>query len=398
MINIDYKNPQSITPWIISTYDRIKIIDEAIHKGKKIALYVYDHADTSTFRYRCYNVYQATLESARWQAVYFYVSELTIVKKILYKIDVLIFTRNKWIIEFDPLCIKARNYGLKIIFDVDDLVFDLDKLPLLTNTLSIDLNSNQHYDFWFSYIGRIYFTAKRADGFFTTNPFLGEVLSKKFNKPYQIIINSLNKEQLLVSHQICDLKKKAKKNDEFVIGYFSGTPSHINDFLLIYKELLNLLDEYKSIKLKIVGFMQLPDDAKSYLHNGQIQIVPLVDFLELQRLIAEVDVNIVPLVDNEFTNCKSELKYFEAAVVNTITVSSPIYTYTNAIEHNVNGFLCEQGQWFNTIKSLYLGSVDVQQITQKAYTHAISNYSGEKFLTMIENCFDYFAKKQDDQT
>jgi len=393
MITIDYKQHIKVTPWITSSYERIKVVHEAIKQGKKIALYIYDHPDTSTFRYRCYNVYQATLQSQHWQAIYFYASELEIVKKLLYEIDLIIFTRNRWIAEFDMIFIRAKNYGVKIIFDVDDLVFDLDKLPLLTNTLSINLNSNEHYDFWFSYIGRIYFTAKKADGFITTNEFLGNVIRKKFAKPTQIIINSLNNEQIATSNHLCDLKKVANPNDKFVIGYFSGTPSHINDFLLIYKELLTLLDEFKQISIKIVGFMELPGDVSEYLHRGQIKIVPLVDFLELQRLIAEVDVNIVPLVDNEFTNCKSELKYFESAIVRTPTVASPIFSYSNAIEHKVNGFLCEQGMWYSTIKNIYLKKYELAKITENAYNHSVSNYFGDKYLTMIENCFDSFSKK-----
>jgi hypothetical protein len=39
------------------------------------------------------------------------------------------------------------------------------------------------------------------------------------------------------------------------------------------------------------------------------------------RLIARTEVNIAPLLDNVLTNCKSELKYFEAAVADTITIA-----------------------------------------------------------------------------
>ena len=35
--------------------------------------------------------------------------------------------------------------------------------------------------------------------------------------------------------------------------------------------------------------------------------------------------------NNKFTNCKSELKFFEAAIAETVTVASPTFNYKNAI-------------------------------------------------------------------
>ena len=56
---------------------------------------------------------------------------------------------------------------------------------------------------------------------------------------------------------------------------------------------------------------------------GRVVREPFVDFIELQRKIAEVDVNLVPLVNNEFSNCKSELKFYEASIVGTVTCAAP---------------------------------------------------------------------------
>ena len=51
--------------------------------------------------------------------------------------------------------------------------------------------------------------------------------------------------------------------------------------------------------------LKLPDSAKEYLESGQIEYEEMVDFLTLEKLISEVDVNIAPLADNVFANCKS---------------------------------------------------------------------------------------------
>src|SRR5574344_2137514 len=102
--------------------------------------------------------------------------------------------------------------------------------------------------------------------------------------------------------------------DTFILCYFSGTASHVNDFKLISPEIKMLLEDFKDMKLLIVGFMEFPAYMNQLINEGKIIYKSLVDFLELQRLIAEVDVNIVPLIENTFTNCKSELKFFEACI------------------------------------------------------------------------------------
>ena len=55
--------------------------------------------------------------------------------------------------------------------------------------------------------------------------------------------------------------------------------------------------------------------------------------------------NLVPLQDNTFTNCKSELKWFEAAIVGGLTVASPTFTYRGVIEPGVNGWLAASHEW-----------------------------------------------------
>ena len=43
-----------------------------------------------------------------------------------------------------------------------------------------------------------------------------------------------------------------------------------------------------------------------------------VPYQELQYKIGSVDLNVIPLQKHEFNNCKSELKYFEASIVDKV--------------------------------------------------------------------------------
>jgi glycosyltransferase involved in cell wall biosynthesis len=176
--------------------------------------------------------------------------------------------------------------------------------------------------------------------------------------------------------------------DPFTIGYFSGTPTHINDFRVIYKELLSLLYDF-NMSLIVVGFMEFPPDVHEFIKKKQVHCIPLVDFMELQRQVAQVDINVVPLVNNTFTNCKSEIKFFEAAIVNTITLATPIYAYETCIENKVNGFLCQEGDWYEQIARIYQNTSEIERVAKAACDYSVDNYSGRLILQKINDTYDY---------
>ena len=349
---------------------------------------IYEYPDTSTFRYRVYNIHQALQKSDEWRAVYFFKEEFAYLVPYIKKINLIILVRFRWCTDLDNLINQAKAAKIPILFDVDDLVFDINQIPLMTNTLNVDMKAEDNNNYWFSYVGRLGLTASKTDGFTTTNAFLGDLLQQKFNKPYWVIRNSLNDEQCRVSEQCRQIKDRQKSRRPYTIGYFSGTPSHINDFSLIYMEIIEILKEFNDISLNVVGFMEFPLELKPYIASGRIKSLPLVDFIELQRLIAEVDINIAPLVHNTFTQCKSELKFFEAAMVKTITLSTPTYTFNQCIKDGENGFLCQQGDWYDRLKSIYLHQCPVEQIVDRAYQYASDHYQGEIVRQEIENNYN----------
>jgi glycosyltransferase involved in cell wall biosynthesis len=387
-LNNEYK--KSIAPWEISLNFRCSLLKKYIENGYMISILIYEYPDTSTFRYRAYNLAQITQFSSKsqWKCVYFYRHELNIVKEYLNKIHLITIIRVRWNQDLDDFIVTAKYHNIKVLFDVDDLVFDLNYLPLVHNTLNVN-SSEVDYDFWFAYISRIGFTASKADGFITPTNYLGKILKDKFQKEFCIIPNFINQEQLEISQDLCVQKAKTKNIKPFTIGYFSGTPSHINDFKVVYKELCALLSDFK-INLLVVGFMEFPFEMQEFIRKNQIIYTPLVDFIELQRQIAQVDVNIVPLVNNTFTNCKSELKYFEAAIVNTITFATPIFSYKNRIEDGKNGYLCKEGEWYEKIAKYFNDEMNKKEIIKRAYDNAICNYSGDFILNEINKVYNFF--------
>ena len=114
---------------------------------------------------------------------------------------------------------------------------------------------------------------------------------------------------------------------------------------------------------------------------------PFQTFTDLQVEQAKVDLNIVPLVNNQFSNCKSELKYFETAIVGTITCATPTYTYRQAITHGDNGYLCEAGEWLPVFEKIYAEGVSTEK-KQYICKRALEEYGSKSQLKHLEYVFN----------
>ena len=377
----------AIEPWGTSLEERLRVFEEAKKAGKKIALYFVKAPDSSTFRYRCFNVSQITNESKKWQAVVFFRYETKVVKELIPKSDLLVFGRqSRWDSLIKSVVDEAKVNKIPTLFDLDDLVFDKKYLLLVVNTIGEFSN----LEYWAPYFDDINTTGKNVDGFLVTNDFLGEKIKKTFKKPYKVIMNSLNEEQLAASETYLALGVKNGRKT-FDIGYFSGSPTHVNDLEVALPEVLAFLENHEDAKLKVVGLMEFDERANKFLENGQIEFLPPVDFRKLQRAMCEVDVNIAPLTINDFTNCKSELKFFEAAAVETTTIASPTYTFKKAIKNGENGFLAQPGEWYEKLEYLYNNPKENAKIAKKAREYVLKNYCGKKFLKEVEEAYEFFG-------
>lgn len=390
MYKISVDLPICREPWNITFFKRKSRAVQSLRSGKHLAIMIYHHADTSTFRYRCYNIMKGLDNSSTWDSVYFFVDEIPLLSDLIPHISVCVLVRLKWEHIVAELIRQVKTHNIPVLYDTDDLVCDMQYLPMVTNTLNVHFGSEVDYDFWFSYISRMEYTASNVDGFITTNHFLGYKLKERFGKPYQIIVNSLNQEQLKASERCRAAKSKMARIQPFMIGYFSGTPSHINDFRTVSDEIACFLYDFPDSVLQVVGFMEFPRPIQELIKRKRVQYCSLVDFVELQKLIAQVDVNIVPLVQNVFTNCKSELKFFEAAIVDTPTIAAPTFAYKSAIKDGYNGFLCQPGEVYRRLKQLYADEQFAKSVAYNAREYSLAHFAGDVFSNSIEVAYIYF--------
>lgn len=381
---------RNLTPWLLPVTTRKALALSAKSSGQKLALLLYPSPDASTFRYRGYNLFRASELSPQWQLVYFFSNELSELASLIPQSDLLIYSRVKpWSYTLDDLAALAHQHHVPVLNDLDDCVCGQYHIKEMFNTVAPDETDREY---WINTSAQFELVSYACDGFLVTNDYLGQTLSATHHqKPYYVINNSFNQEQLDYSEFLIQHKKHCSSGSSssvFTMGYFSGSATHAADLEVIYPELLRLLSDNTRFRFRLVGKMQLPASAKPFIKNGQIELYPIVDFLELQRLISEVDVNLAPLTPNIFTNCKSELKYFEAAIVHTPTIASPTFAFRQAIQHQVTGFLCQPGQWYDCIMELSQQPSLANSIATQAYTYCLKTYSPQATAQALASAFN----------
>ncbi|UXM96065.1 hypothetical protein N5853_05455 [Bartonella sp. HY329] len=358
----------------------------AIFSTKKTIVYIKNEFDDSTFRYRFFNIKEAfDADEGNIELTCFLTSEIPSILNNLDEIDLIVLQRATWDPLIDTLLYVAKIKAVPVYYDIDDCIYKPQYAADYIYAVGVEDAPTQNH--LILYGAKIDILLNQVEKCIVSNKILGKKIQEDFGIPYFLVKNGFNQEQKEASEYAIS-QKTIKDRKKFTIGYFSGSPSHNNDFRLAEVYLIRLMQKYENIYLNIVGYISLSEEWDKSGVKHKVKFEPKVSYQELQYKIAEVDVNIVPLLQTEFNDCKSELKFFEAALVNVVTCASPSFAYKNAISHGENGFLCSGEEWFTTIENIYLKNIDISSIIKNAYTTAFSNYDYKcirsEYLKLLE--------------
>lgn len=358
-------------PWAQSFATRLA---DLAHGAPRVA-YVYERPDNSTFRYRCFNMIEALgLAEPGIGAAWFSAADLEWADRIIDRADTIVICRARYTPAFGRLIATARSRGRRVLFDVDDLIFDTRFTHMVMDALD-QTTAETDLDFWFGVMARIGETMRLCDGVIVTNDYLARRAADFCGLPGFVVPNFLNGAQLDLSARIVERKRASgwRRDARIHLGYFSGTPSHNRDFAIIADTLAELLQRDRRLVLRIVGFLE-PKGRLAAMPQ-RIERFPLQDFVNLQRLIGEVELNLVPLQDNTFTNCKSELKVFEAAITGTLSIASPAFTLQRAIEEGETGYLAPAHRWEEVLLRAIDRLGDYPRMAEAALAAAEARYA-----------------------
>jgi glycosyltransferase involved in cell wall biosynthesis len=367
------KKQHYMDPWWTAFEDRVS----QLNRGGRKLVYFYERPDSSTFRYRVYNMVESVNATNNgFAAAHFTKDDLPAMERIISKASALILCRVSYSDAIAQMVMMAKAANCKIFYDIDDLIYDVDLVEMIMETLS-ERSTERILNTYYAYVSRLGAVLKMCDEVIVTNEHLAQRVREFTGKPTHVLGNFMNKMQIDYSEELFQQKASHGfvRDQSLHIGYFSGSPTHNRDFQLAVPALINLLKRHANIKLRLVGYLDAPGLQE---FTDRIERLPMMDFLNLQLAQAKTEINIVPLQDNQFTNSKSDLKYFETGIVGTLSIASPVFAYRQSITDGVNGFLADNDSWEKKIETVMetLHS-NYSEMAKTAHNDCLDRYSPE---------------------
>jgi glycosyltransferase involved in cell wall biosynthesis/SAM-dependent methyltransferase len=292
--------------------------------------------------------------------------------------DVLVVWRAAWDDHVAAAVDRARRAGARVVFDIDDLMFD----PDLASTSIIDGIRSQHLTEQQvrDHFARVRSTMLSADMVTAATEELA-THARRLSLPTLVLPNGYDEE--IYRRSRLAVRRRRRSDSMVRIGYAGGSRTHQRDFVAAVDAVARVLRDRPQTRLVLFR------DAKGLTPTLDIEEFPALrgledriewrNFVPLSRLpeeIAQFDINIAPLqVGNPFCEGKSELKFFESALVDVPTIASPTGPFRRAIRHGVTGFLAaDTAHWLEAAIALVDDPALRHRIARAAHRQVLWTY------------------------
>lgn len=310
----------------------------------------------------------------------------------IYSANVLIVWRAVWNEQLSCIFSAARKAHVPIIYDIDDLLIDpnLAKVEIvdgIRTTGSTERAAEKFFEL-------LQTSMKQADYCSATTKFLADYM-RSFGKKTFHFPNGFDESTWHASRLAVRTRLAAPHDGLIRMGYAGGSRTHQKDFAKIADVIARLLSKRSNCRLVLFrkGTLRCTDidEFPALLAvSQQIEWREVVPLNELPLEMAQFDINLAPLeVGNAFCEAKSELKFFESALVEVPVVASPTQTFSEAIEDGQTGFLAsDENSWYNILSKLLDDALLRKQIARSAYYRVLWKYGSEHRIELISSMLD----------
>ena len=351
-------------------------------KGALNILYVIGSSSNESARYRVYNLIEAL-------APHGITAQATHQESLIYLrpngYDAVVFFRCKMNATTKRFAEKCRRLAIPKIYDVDDLVFDE---AIIDRLHKEGFLTDKQYQVYMNETSKYTLMLKACDYATGATVYLCDYMRALVGIDVFHIPNGLNQAQIKAAEKL-----PQKPSAGIKIGFLSGSNTHKRDFELAVPSLLSMMVKYPDVSLVIVGYLDIPTEFE-YLGDRVVH-VPYMDYIELIQYCSQIYAVIIPLeYETAFCNAKSELKYFEQALVGVPVIASPTATYKACITDGVNGLLAANAeQWEMALEQIIsdrdfhdtLAKNALQQIRGSYYPEKIGEAASETYRQITES-------------
>ena len=283
----------------------------------------------------------------------------------------------------------AKELNKTVIYDIDDLVID----TKYTDTIKyLDTMSSEERKGYDEGVRNMQKVLKMCDAAITTTERMAEELKHYVPKVF-INRNTASEEMLQLSEEAYEKRvaeKIAESRETVKMGYFSGSITHNDDFILIQPAVAKIMEKYPQTELHIAGILDIPKELEAF--KERVIAHPFADWKKLPEMIVSMDINLAPLEESIFNEAKSENKWVEAALVRVPTIASNLGAFKRMIEHNKTGILANTcDEWYEGLESLVVDAQKREYIAKNAYeyckVHCVTLYTGFQLMKFIKSMY-----------
>ena len=313
--------------------------------------------------------------------------------------DAVILWRTTWSAEIRTIFRRAWQSGARVIFDVDDLMVDPDMATLDTiDGIRTQGLTEDAVRGMYSLVRRC---AETADACICTTSELATPL-RRMGKITHVVPNGFDDETYVRSRLAVRRQASGVSDGLCRIGYASGSRTHQRDFATMAEPVAEVMRAHAHTRLVLfrnafdLDEFPMFDDLRDQIEWRDI--VPLAD---LPSELARLDVNLAPLeAGNPFCEAKSDLKYFEAALVDVPTVASPTGPFRRAIDHGVTGFLADSEDECRSALEKLVVDADLRRTVGRAAHDAVVFSHGperraQRIKAVLDQVLDHGANAAD---
>ena len=263
--------------------------------------------------------------------------------------------------EGDNIYIFHRYFARPVI-EINELLSSLAQRGLVINEYD-DLPTNHIV------VSTNYFAIRAVHALHTSTIYLAERL-KEFNPNVLVFPNQLTK---LPPARQYGLEAASGKP----ITIFFGALNRRNDWQDIMPVLNELIKQYKNrIYFKVAAdkefFQKLNTTHKEYV-GGEFNEGNFAPIDLYHTALHKADIALLPLKDNEFNRCKSDLKFIESAGHGAVVLASPT-VYQDSVDDGVTGIIYHSPREFGEYFRVLVDNADIRQaIAMNAYNYVKNN-------------------------
>ncbi|GJD64812.1 glycosyltransferase [Methylobacterium frigidaeris] len=357
---------------------------------RRVALY----ANCDLPQCRFYRVEQRAeqLAAAGYEvAVYDYTKDHDKYMSDLTKIDYTIFYRVPAFPNVIDAITKTSELGIVTIYDIDDLVFDPEYFPPALDTYAGLIDARQHASMACG-VSLFAEAAAACDYGMASTPSLARHLERRVRTG-----TVFHQPNALSSAHLVSMQGQASAHGDIVtVFYGSGTKAHKLDFeQLIEPALARLFETHGDrVRVVVVGEITVSERLRPWAKHI-IASRPIANVASYWDLLHEADINLSVLVSDTFNDCKSEIKWMEAAMFGIPSVVSSTQTHREVIVEGETGFLCETSEaFYAALDRLVRSRDDRRRIGEAAKRAVLETYGLERQAGRLSEIIERTTARQ----